>query len=96
MTVADPSSAPPPQPFASLPSVFSAVAAAREHGVALAEGPLTTAVQTEIERIRNLIAAGARPTRDAVTADILAALTALERPRLARVLNATGVVIHTN
>ncbi len=45
---------------------------------------------------RRRIAAGAETTREAVAARAVAAVTAFERPRLAAVLNATGVIIHTN
>ena len=97
MTVVDPPPVPPPAPpFSVLPSVASLVAEARGRGSALGDGPLTAAVQAEIERVRRTIAAGARPTRAMVDADILATVAALERPRLQRVLNATGVVVHTN
>ncbi|HYO30457.1 MAG TPA: L-seryl-tRNA(Sec) selenium transferase [Thermomicrobiales bacterium] len=97
MTVADPLPVPPStHPFSALPSVASLVTSARGRGSTLADGPLTAAVQAEIERVRGSIAAGARPTRESVANDVLAAVAALERPRLMRVLNATGVVVHTN
>ena len=96
MTAAEPTATRTPHPLAVLPSVSALVAEARLRGSTLADAPLTAAVQAEIDRVRASIGAGSRPDRDAVTENILAALAALERPRLARVINATGVVIHTN
>ena len=86
----------PSLPFAALPSVSALVSVARERGSSLADPFLTAAIQAGVERARRGIAAGERPTRAAVTEAVLDAVAALERPRLARVLNATGVVIHTN
>ena len=52
------------------------------------------AARNALERARAEIRAGAEPTDPIVVA--LEELTAAGRPRLRRVLNATGIVVHTN
>ncbi|HEU5432315.1 MAG TPA: hypothetical protein VFU81_11665, partial [Thermomicrobiales bacterium] len=83
-------------PFRVLPSVAALAAEARAAGSTLADQPLAAFVSAELERERNAIAAGERPARDEIEARIVAAALAFERPRLAPLLNATGVIIHTN
>ena len=82
--------------FRVLPSVAALVADARSRGTTLGEEALTRLVQDELARQRAAIAAGARPTRDEVGAAVAAAIAEVERPRLAPLLNATGVIVHTN
>jgi len=82
--------------YRALPSVSRVIGAARERGTSLTEQALTRLLQDALDEARARIAAGARPSRDEVTAAALAAVEAVERPRLTPVLNATGVIIHTN
>jgi L-seryl-tRNA(Ser) seleniumtransferase len=52
-------------------------------------------VRRALERMRSEILAG-RPPRDTAEAGVTRALAELERPSLRHVINATGVVLHTN
>jgi L-seryl-tRNA(Ser) seleniumtransferase len=83
-------------PFATLPSVARVAGLAREAGSRLDEPVLVRVVQDGVARERAAIAGGAAPSREAVEARLLDALAELERPRLAPVINATGVIVHTN
>jgi L-seryl-tRNA(Ser) seleniumtransferase len=85
-----------PEAFRALPSVLALRRAAREAGSTLGEEALTRLVQEILGRERAAIAAGARPARAEIEERALAAVAELERPRLAPLLNATGVVVHTN
>lgn len=82
--------------FAALPAVGRVVELAREAGSRLAEPVIVRLVRQALEHERAAILAGATPGRGAVEARIVAAVVALDRPRLGPVLNATGVVVHTN
>lgn len=76
-----------------LPAVHAIVAAAREAGMG---GDVPAAVLTDA--VREVIAAARaqqQPPADWVGA-VRARLAARERPSLTRVINATGVVLHTN
>ena len=54
-------------------------------------------VRAELERARGSLARGAEPpAEDELAAAVAAGLAALERPRPRRVVNAAGVVVHTN
>jgi L-seryl-tRNA(Ser) seleniumtransferase len=91
-----------------LPSVEE-VAAALEQGGA-AHGPAVAAARAAIAARREEIArvspadrapqdgppADRTPLNDALIADARARLAAADRPRLRRLLNATGVIVHTN
>jgi L-seryl-tRNA(Ser) seleniumtransferase len=48
------------------------------------------------ERRKTIGSGGAVPADDAILSDVAARLRAANRPRLTRVVNATGVVLHTN
>ena len=82
--------------FRALPSVTDLVRAARTRGAALDDAALTAVARDRLDEQRAAIRAGARPARATVEAGVAAAITAIERPRLAPVLNATGVIVHTN
>lgn len=92
-----PSTNPPANPFRALPSVAAAVAAIRtELAPSFSDQFLTALVQDELDRFRARLAAGESLDRDDVMAGISAAVSRLARPRLEPVINATGVIIHTN
>lgn len=57
---------------------------------------VTSFVQREINRHRHAILAGQSPTREEVEHDIASRLRAFAASRLQPVINATGVIIHTN
>ncbi|HET9014399.1 MAG TPA: L-seryl-tRNA(Sec) selenium transferase [Thermomicrobiaceae bacterium] len=82
-----------------LPSI--AAVATHPDVVAAADGirpEIVTAIAQEVvERSRAALLAGDGDARAAtIVADVRRALLALERPRLATVINATGVIVHTN
>jgi L-seryl-tRNA(Ser) seleniumtransferase len=86
----------------SLPAVNEVLAARGASTLAEAHGrePLVAAVRSAIDGLRKRIRGGRAPTAgEASAAAILGAaaeaLTASDRPGLCRVLNATGVVLHT-
>ncbi len=82
--------------FRVLPPVADLVRSGREVDPRLDERALTGLVQDFLSRIRHQIANGARPGRVDVERELRRAVARLATPRLAPVLNATGVVIHTN
>jgi L-seryl-tRNA(Ser) seleniumtransferase len=84
----------------ALPSVEELAAALELEDAA--HGPAVDAARAAIAARREAITAGAASADDATTladallADARARLDAADRPRLRRVLNATGVIVHTN
>ncbi len=63
----------------------------------LGHGPVIEAVRAELERIRKDVLAGVPcPSPDRIEADLLARLEAASKGSLRAVVNATGVVVHTN
>jgi L-seryl-tRNA(Ser) seleniumtransferase len=87
-------------PFRRLPKVSDvldhpAVADARTRHphAAVADG-----VRAEIDALRSLVAAGQSPdtSPDALAARVVARLELVARPQLRPVINATGIVLHTN
>ncbi len=82
--------------FAALPSVARIVALAREAGSRLVEPAIVRVAQDALDRERAGISAGATPTRTDIESRIVERVLALDRPRLGPVLNATGVIVHTN
>lgn len=84
-------------PYASLPSVSALIDAARAAGSSFADPMLSRAAQDALAAEREAIRAGAAvPGRDAVVARLVEGILALDRPRLRRGINATGVIVHTN
>jgi len=83
-------------PLRSLPSVDRILAHPRL--AATASGPLRSAAAREaIASAREALRAGGlSPSIDAVAADAAAILARLERPAPHAVINATGVILHTN
>ena len=82
--------------FRAIPPVSAVVAEAKRLGSTLTEDALTRLVRVELEEMRQALLAGETLDRLEIERRVIAAIGVLERPRLASVLNATGVVIHTN
>ena len=80
----------------AIPPVSAIVAEAKRLGSELTEDVLTRAARAELEDVRQALLAGESLDRPEIERRVIDAIGALERPRLAPVLNATGVVIHTN
>jgi L-seryl-tRNA(Ser) seleniumtransferase len=83
-------------PFAVIPSVSSLLRLARGEGVASDERVLTAVFQHLLVSVRAEVAGGAHLDRREIERRALEEVAALLRPRLVPILNATGVVIHTN
>ena len=82
--------------FRAIPPVSAIVAEAKRLGSELTEDALARVARTELEDVRQALLAGETLDRPEIERRVIDAIGALERPRLAPVLNATGVVIHTN
>jgi L-seryl-tRNA(Ser) seleniumtransferase len=83
-------------PYRELPSVSELARLARTEPSPLSEAMATRLAQRFLAEERDRIGAGHRPHREAVVAAFQEAVARLHRPRLRPLLNATGVVIHTN
>lgn len=82
--------------FRAIPAVSTIVAEAKRLGSELTEDALTRAARAELEEVRQALLGGERLERQEIERRVIEAIAALQRPRLAPVLNATGVIIHTN
>jgi L-seryl-tRNA(Ser) seleniumtransferase len=80
----------------AIPPVSAAIAAAREAGSSLTDDALARLIRAELDVMRVALLEGERIDRTAILDRLARTAMALERPRLAPVLNATGVIIHTN
>ena len=80
----------------AIPPVSAIVSEAKRLGSELTEDALTRTARAELEDVRQTLLAGEKLDRLEIERRVIDAIAALERPRLAPVLNATGVVIHTN
>lgn len=78
-----------------LPSVDEVVSRLAAAGAAYPRGLMVEETRRTLDAMREEIRAGREPAQDAFGA-VLAALEALARPSLRGVINATGVVLHTN
>src|SRR5829696_3802443 len=65
-------------------------------GSELTEDVLSRAARAELENVRQALLAGESLDRPEIARRVIEAIGVLQRPRLTPVLNATGVVIHTN
>lgn len=83
------------QALRELPSVES-LAKSLSQESALPRAMITAFVQREISQFRTDILAGQTPTRQQIETEIGKQLSAFSASRLQPVINATGVVIHTN
>lgn len=79
-----------------VPSVAHIIAASRERGSQLTEEAIARAARAELAQVRAQLRDGEVFRREEIVARVAEAILALERPRLAPALNATGVIIHTN
>ena len=84
-----------PQPLRQLPSVHEVVESIASTLPHIPRTLITSEVRRALDNVRTEIAAG-QPTERPAADRALAALRAIERPSLRRVINATGVVLHTN
>jgi L-seryl-tRNA(Ser) seleniumtransferase len=80
----------------AIPPVSAIVSEAKQRGNALTEEALTRTARAELDNVRQALLAGERLERAEIARRVVEAIGALQRPRLTPVLNATGVVIHTN
>jgi L-seryl-tRNA(Ser) seleniumtransferase len=79
-----------------IPPVPAVMSEARRRGSTFSDEALANAARAAIDEARSALLGGSSLGRAAIVERAAAAIVALERPRLAPVLNATGVVIHTN
>jgi L-seryl-tRNA(Ser) seleniumtransferase len=82
--------------FRAIPPVSATVAEAKRLGSKITEVALTRVARAELEDVRRALVAGETLNRSEIERRVADAIVALEQPRLTAVLNATGVVIHTN
>src|SRR5687767_1837980 len=89
-------------PYRKLPSVTDvlAVEALREPSAAYAHDQLVAAIRDELAELRGRLGKGeavdGEMRAEAVAARALARMERGLRPKLVRVINATGIVLHTN
>ncbi len=87
----------PDASFRELPSVSDAVAqVAGTSTPILSIAALTAVAQRTIDRARREIVSGIQLDREVILQRVAGDAIALESPRLAPVLNATGIIVHTN
>jgi L-seryl-tRNA(Ser) seleniumtransferase len=83
--------------FRSLPGVDKILGDARISGLKYPHDLLVGLIRDRLEQARRSVAAGGpAASPDDIIQSVLAGLTMLESPGLRRVVNASGVVIHTN
>ncbi|MDF2974834.1 MAG: L-seryl-tRNA selenium transferase [Microvirga sp.] len=80
----------------AIPPVSAIVTEAIRLGSELTEDVLARAARAELENVRQALLAGESLDRPEIARRVIEAIGLLQRPRLIPVLNATGVVIHTN
>ncbi|MCA9881182.1 MAG: L-seryl-tRNA(Sec) selenium transferase [Thermomicrobiales bacterium] len=83
-------------PLRQIPPVTELCVAVAARGVTIAVPLCTELVRRELDVVRTEILEGASLSRETITERVVAAVLALQRPRLGRVINATGVIVHTN
>jgi L-seryl-tRNA(Ser) seleniumtransferase len=84
------------QRLRDIPPVSSIVTAARQSGSGFSDDVLTRAARGELELVRRELLAGQVLSRQVIEERVTEAILTLERPRLVPILNATGVIVHTN
>lgn len=82
--------------FRQIPSVTELCAAMEARRITIAEPLLVELVRRELVAIRAGIRNGTPHDRATITEHVIAVASALQGPRLGGVINATGVVLHTN
>jgi L-seryl-tRNA(Ser) seleniumtransferase len=80
----------------AIPSVNALIGTARQAGSSLTDEALARLVRAELEGVRAALIVGKRLEREEIERRVISAIVALERRRLAPLLNATGVIVHTN
>jgi L-seryl-tRNA(Ser) seleniumtransferase len=80
----------------SIPPVSSIVNVARSEGSSFTDEALTRAARAELDLIRRDLLTGDDLSREVIEARAIGAILALEAARLVPVINATGVIVHTN
>src|SRR5215208_2341664 len=80
----------------AIPPVSAIVTEAQRLGSELTEDALTRAARAELHNVRQALLVGGRLERAEIARRVIEAIGELQQPRLTPVLNATGVVIHTN
>lgn len=86
----------PGDPYRALPSVSDLARLIQDAAPGEVDAIATSLAQAYLARMRARIAAGDHLTRDEIDRGMLAELATWRRPRLAPLLNATGVILHTN
>src|SRR5918997_3308417 len=82
--------------FRAIPRVSAIVAEVKRLGSQLTEEVLTRVARVALEEARQALRAGETLDRAEIERRVIDASRELERPRLSPVLNATGVIVHTN
>lgn len=85
-----------PKSFREMPAVSELVAMAETDAAQFTGEVVTRVVQAYLAETRRSIASGEQPTRSEIIGGLRRELTRLAQPRLSPLLNATGVIIHTN
>jgi L-seryl-tRNA(Ser) seleniumtransferase len=80
----------------AIPSVSSIVTLVRRRGSSFSDDTLIRAARGELEGVRRGLFGGETLGRADIEELVVAAILALETSRLAPVINATGVIVHTN
>ena len=82
--------------YRSIPQVETLLAEAAEHVAELGRPAAVSVIREAIDSFRAVIRDGGAPSREDIRADIGRRLALKRREKLQRVINATGVIIHTN
>ncbi len=82
--------------YRSIPQVETLLAEAAEHVAELGRPAAVSVIREAIDSFRTVIRDGGAPSREDIRADIGRRLALKRREKLQRVINATGVIIHTN
>jgi L-seryl-tRNA(Ser) seleniumtransferase len=99
MTAPNPPAGPPAAELRKLPKADRLLEAADREGLLarIGHGPVMEAIRGELERVRREVLAGAPcPAPAVIERALLARLAAARKGSLRAVVNATGVVVHTN
>jgi L-seryl-tRNA(Ser) seleniumtransferase len=79
-----------------IPPVSTIVALARARGSSVSDDAMTRAARAELDLVRRDLLSGGELSREVIEARVIGAILALETRRLVPVINATGVIVHTN
>lgn len=83
-------------PYRVVPSIDVLKDALRSHHLSLADSVATTISNQVLASVRAEIGSGERPTREHIIERVVEEARYLLAPRLAPLINATGVIVHTN